>query len=153
MAAYATRTGQGQAIIGPPGPDGKRKFVLTWYAANFNDANTFCSSQAGGPLAELATAVKPGGRCHLTKITTWHDAATAGVNNTYHYWTIYLSKSTTTPPLTFSPTWWTTDVTDVHVWECDVPVDPSVNNVAMLYSSGQSATDDLYMVFEGWFDG
>lgn len=151
MAAYATRSGR--PIISAVGADGKRRFSIAWYAANFNDANTFCSNARGGPVAELSDVMKKDSRCVIDKVTVWHDATTAGFNETYHYMTMYFSQSTTTAPLSFSKSWYCGALLDVEVCDVQWPVDPFSANVLMLYSANYSATDDLFIIVEGYIDG
>lgn len=151
MAAYAARSGR--VVISPKGSDGRRRFTLAWYLANFNDSNVFCSDSRGGPLTDLRAVLEGTERVVIDKVTVWHDATTAGFNETYHYLTMYLSQSTTAAPLSFSESWYCGALLDVHVCDVQWPVDPFGANVLMLYSANYSATDDLFIIVEGYIDG
>ena len=135
------------------GPDGKRHFSLEWYLANFNDSEVLCSDKLGGPLADLAAMIRKGGRCHLTRVSIWVDGTTAGFLASYHYLTLFLAKVNATP-LWYGEPRYMSALADVAVWDMDLPVDPLAGGSTLrIYNANYSATDDMWIVLEGWFDG
>lgn len=134
-----------QAVVHPATADKRRTFMIPYVYLNYNDANV----RVRDPLSPISGRVRRDAHTRITKVTVKTTGSEARfIRASLSYQRTKLAQA---PDIQPTPIWHF-QATDSDVFDFDAACSPHDDNDLVLTIGGYTATDDIWIFIEGWFD-